>query len=63
MKSLLQKCIQIFKQRGHDIDVLKTLPEDELIKIIGNYEGLVIRSATKVRYIVILNTTSTLKRL
>lgn len=43
-----EKCIEIFKQRGHDVDISKSLAEDELIKIIGNYHGLVVRSATKV---------------
>ena len=41
-------CVDIFKQRGHQVDVLKTLPEQELIKVIGSYDGLVVRSATKV---------------
>eukprot|EP01038_Epipyxis_sp_PR26KG_P013374 gene13374-17934_t len=41
-------CIKIFQQRGHHVDFLKTLPESELIKIIGDYDGLVVRSATKV---------------
>jgi D-3-phosphoglycerate dehydrogenase len=41
-------CVKIFKDRGHQVDFLKTLPEAELIKIIGDYEGLVVRSATKV---------------
>uniref|UniRef100_A0A7S0SV03 D-3-phosphoglycerate dehydrogenase n=1 Tax=Chromulina nebulosa TaxID=96789 RepID=A0A7S0SV03_9STRA len=43
-----EKCIEIFKQRGHDVHTIKTLPEAELIKIIGDFEGLVVRSATKV---------------
>ena len=41
-------CVKIFQNRGHTVDVLKTLPENELIKIIGDYDGLVVRSATKV---------------
>ena len=41
-------CVKIFKERGHTVDFLKTLPEAELVKIIGDYEGLVVRSATKV---------------
>ena len=41
-------CAQIFKQRGHQVDHLKTMKEDELIKIIGDYDGLVVRSATTV---------------
>ena len=30
-------CVKIFKERGHQVDFLKTLPEAELIKIIGDY--------------------------
>ena len=41
-------CVKIFRDRGHTVDFLKTLPEPELIKIIGQYDGLVVRSATKV---------------
>ncbi len=41
-------CVSIFKSRGHQVDHLKTMPEAELCKIIGDYDGLVIRSATKV---------------
>ena len=44
----IQLCVQIFQNRGHIVDVKKTLPENELIKIIGDYDGLVVRSATKV---------------
>ncbi|HEX3487122.1 MAG TPA: phosphoglycerate dehydrogenase [Micropepsaceae bacterium] len=40
--------IAIFKERGVDADVKTGLSKDELIKIIGNYDGLAIRSATKV---------------
>jgi D-3-phosphoglycerate dehydrogenase len=39
--------IEIFKQRGVDADVKTGLAKDELLKIIGNYEGLAVRSATK----------------
>jgi len=31
-----------------DVDFGETLPEDELIKIIGNYDGFMVRSQTKV---------------
>ena len=41
-------CVKLFQQRGHQCDVIKTLPEAELCKIIGQYDGLVVRSATKV---------------
>jgi D-3-phosphoglycerate dehydrogenase len=40
--------VQIFKDRGVDADVKTGLTKDELIAIIGDYEGLAIRSATKV---------------
>ncbi len=41
-------CVDIFKARGHSVDLVKTMSEDELIKVIGDYEGLIVRSATKV---------------
>lgn len=40
--------IAIFKHRGIDADVKVGLSKDELEKIIANYDGLAIRSATKV---------------
>ncbi|MDE1173790.1 MAG: phosphoglycerate dehydrogenase [Parvibaculaceae bacterium] len=40
--------VQIFKDRGIEVDVKTGLDRDELIKIIGDYDGLAIRSATKV---------------
>src|ERR1700704_5642709 len=40
--------VAIFKERGIETDVKTGLPKDELIKIIGDYDGLAIRSATKV---------------
>jgi D-3-phosphoglycerate dehydrogenase len=40
--------IAIFKERGVDADVKTGLSKDELLKIIGEYDGLAIRSATKV---------------
>jgi D-3-phosphoglycerate dehydrogenase / 2-oxoglutarate reductase len=39
--------IEIFKQRGVEADVKTGLPKDELLKIIGDYDGLAVRSATK----------------
>jgi len=44
----VQVCIEIFKNKGHEVDYKVGLPKDELIRIIGNYDGLVVRSATKV---------------
>ncbi|HXQ11547.1 MAG TPA: phosphoglycerate dehydrogenase [Caulobacteraceae bacterium] len=39
--------IDIFKARGVDADVKTGLSKDELLKIIGDYDGLALRSATK----------------
>ncbi|HHV73008.1 MAG TPA: phosphoglycerate dehydrogenase [Clostridia bacterium] len=35
-------------QKEADVDVITKLSEDELIEIIGNYDGLVVRSGTQV---------------
>ncbi len=37
----------VFEKRGIDVDVITGLDRDELIKIIGKYDGLAVRSATK----------------
>ena len=39
---------EIFKSRGLEVDVKTGLDKEELIEIIGDYDGLAIRSATKV---------------
>lgn len=39
----LQICIKIFKERGHQVDLLPTKPEAELIGIIGSYDALIVR--------------------
>jgi D-3-phosphoglycerate dehydrogenase len=39
---------QIFKDRGIETDVKTGLERDALIKIIGDYDGIAVRSATKV---------------
>ncbi len=36
------------KEEGIEVDVKTGLPKEELIKIIPEYEGLIVRSATKV---------------
>ena len=46
--SISTKCIDILKAAGLDVDVKTGLKPDELKAIIGEYHGLVIRSATKV---------------
>ena len=39
--------VDIFKQRGLETDVKVGLSKDELIEIIADYDGLVVRSSTK----------------
>ena len=39
--------VAIFRARGVDADVRTGLSKDELIKIVGGYDGLAVRSATK----------------
>ncbi|MEX0647902.1 MAG: phosphoglycerate dehydrogenase [Balneolaceae bacterium] len=41
-------CAEIFKKRGIKADVPGKLSDDELKKIIGNYDAMVVRSATTV---------------
>ena len=40
--------VEIFKSRGVEVDLKTGLTEEQLIEIIGQYDGLAIRSATKV---------------
>jgi D-3-phosphoglycerate dehydrogenase len=40
--------LAIFKERGIEADTKTNLKQDELIAIIGDYDGLAVRSATKV---------------
>jgi D-3-phosphoglycerate dehydrogenase len=44
---LSPRAIDIFQERGIEVDVKTGLSEDELIAIIGDYDGLAVRSATK----------------
>src|ERR1700761_1889742 len=39
--------VAIFNSRGIAVDVRPGLSKDELLKIIGDYDGLAVRSATK----------------
>ena len=39
--------LDIFRERGVDADVKTGLSKDELLQIIGDYDGLAVRSATK----------------
>ena len=47
---LSDAAVQIFRDRGIDVDFMPDLgkDKDKLAEIIGNYDGLAIRSATKV---------------
>ena len=45
---LSPRAVAIFKERGIETDFKVGLSPDELKKIIGNYDGLAVRSATKV---------------
>ncbi len=47
--SLSEAAVQIFRDRGIDVDFEPTLGKDKekLAEVIGNYDGLAIRSATK----------------
>lgn len=42
-----EKCIELLQEKV-DVDVRYDLPREELLEIIENYDGLVIRSSTKV---------------
>ncbi|WP_293868911.1 hydroxyacid dehydrogenase, partial [uncultured Alsobacter sp.] len=46
--ALSPAAVAIFQERGVEVDVKPGLDKDELAAIIGQYDGLAIRSATKV---------------
>ena len=46
--SLSPRAVEIFRERGVEVDVKTGLKPEELKAIIGEYDGLAIRSATKV---------------
>lgn len=45
---LSPSAVAVFKGRGIDVDINTGLDKDELLRIIGDYDGLAVRSATKV---------------
>lgn len=45
-----QVCVDIFRERGHQADVKSNLTVEQLHGIVGNYDGMVVRSATKARW-------------
>ena len=50
LRCALPAAVQIFKDRGVEVDFQPKLgsDKDKLAEIIGNFDGLAIRSATKV---------------
>ncbi|MBI1273841.1 MAG: phosphoglycerate dehydrogenase [Alphaproteobacteria bacterium] len=46
--ALSPAAVKIFKERGVEVDEREGIKADELIKIIADYDGLAIRSSTKV---------------
>ena len=46
--NISSKCVEILKEAGLEVDIKTGLKPEELKAIIGEYSGLVIRSATKV---------------
>ena len=54
---LSEAAVQIFRDRGIDVDFQPDLgkDKDKLAEIIGNYDGLAIRSATKVTEKILAN--------
>jgi D-3-phosphoglycerate dehydrogenase len=56
--SLSPRAVEIFRERGVETDVKVGLSPDELKQIIGQYDGLAIRSATKVTKAVLEHATN-----
>jgi D-3-phosphoglycerate dehydrogenase len=57
---LSETAVQIFRDRGIDVDFLPDLgkDKDKLAEVIGQYDGLAIRSATKVTEKILANATN-----
>ena len=57
---LSQAAVQIFRDRGIDVDFMPDLgkDKDKLAEIIGQYDGLAIRSATRVTPTILENATN-----
>src|ERR1700748_1280302 len=45
---LSSAAVAIFKERGVEADVITGLSKEELLKIVGEYDGIAVRSATKI---------------
>ncbi|MBI5214512.1 MAG: phosphoglycerate dehydrogenase [Ignavibacteriae bacterium] len=50
-----EKCVEILKSEGFEVDFKPTMTAEELKQSIGNYSALVVRSATKVTADVLAN--------
>jgi len=48
LDNLSEEGSDVFRQAGYDVDVKPPQQPDELAAIVGQYDGLVVRSATKV---------------
>jgi len=46
--NLSEKAVAVFKQRGIDFDIKTGLDKQQILDVIGDYDGLVVRSSTKV---------------
>ena len=46
--SLSPRAADIFRKRGLEVDIKTGMSGEELISCIGTYDGLAVRSATKV---------------
>ena len=47
---------EVFKNRGIEVDVITGMDKDELAKVIGEYDGIAIRSSSKLTPTVLANT-------
>ncbi len=45
--ALSAAALKVFAERGIDVDMRTGLTRDELVEVIGDYDGLAVRSATK----------------
>lgn len=47
-EKVAEECITILKEKGLEVDVSLKTPPEELLRIIPDYDALIVRSATKV---------------
>jgi D-3-phosphoglycerate dehydrogenase len=41
-------CVDLLKAEGYEVDLMEKVPQDTLVEIIGQYDGLIVRSGTQV---------------